>query len=191
MAKRITSSDESINEDQDEELQPSKPRKGQPDPKCLPKGYVNPFDDPEQDADGYPYVFTDIDFEIKQAPHKFDGFENEKVNLHSESKSENERIWQYTRWKTWIYLEEQEKVTVVMQRADNDKETERGTVQINAVTYYILKGVEVYVPKDVKEMILTSQNQTSMAGRQNLVTSLARKLDPVTGLPKDPTRLER
>lgn len=166
----------------------------QASPSVMPENYINPFDDPEQNADGYPYVFSDIDFELKQAPNKFDGFDklDEEISkLDKNSKSQNERIWQYKRWKTWLYLENTPKVPVVMIRGDNEKEDARGTVQINAVTYYILKGVEVYVPSDVKEQILNSQNQTSIAGRQNLIASLARKLDPVTGLPKDPNRLER
>lgn len=190
MADRITSPDENINDESVEKVTPKKVTSNNP---LFPKGYINPFDDEEQESeDSYPFIFSDVDFELKQKPRMFSGFDTSEVDMQSESKSENLRVWQYNRWKTWKYLYELPKTQVVINLEDNEMQGKtRGTVSINGVTFYIMKGIYVDAPIDVAEMIKTSQNQTNAAGRKSLLESLSQKLDPVTGSPKDVTRLER
>jgi hypothetical protein len=201
MTDRITSPDENIS---DEEVVKETPKKVLSP--LYPKDYTNPFEDPDQypnhEADDtYPYIFSDVDFELKQRPRLFNGFEDPKIQEQIEaiisdptntSKSGIERIWQYGRWKTWKYLYELSTREVVINLEENEQPGKaRGTVSINGVTFYILKGVYISAPVDVAEMIKVSQKQTNAAGQQSLLASLSLKLDPVTGLPKDLTRLER
>ena len=191
MTDKLTPWDENINGEKTEPSNKEKTSVSTVSDPTMPPNYINPFDSDNLAPDSYPYFFADIDFELKQKPRMFSGFDKMKVDINSESKSENARIWQYNRWRTWKFHYSQPFKTVVMTREDNEPADSRGTVSVNGVVYYILKGVEVEVPEDIKDMILTSQSQTSIAGRQSLVSSLSKKLDPVTGLPKDSTRLER
>lgn len=199
MSDRIVSQEEDLSEEIEEKTEkPQKPADTNP---LFPKGYVNPFDDPDNEAeDNYPFIFSDVDFDLKQSPRIFAGFEKPEIRKEIEeaikgdemSKSANNRIWQYTRWKTWKYLYELPKREAVLNLSDNEEAGKaRGTVRINGVTFWILKGTYIPMPSDIAEMIKVSQNQTNMAGKKSLLTSLSQKLDPVTGLPKDRNRLER
>jgi len=185
MPKRISQADDSR-----ELQQTSKPQTQVSYPE-MPEDYSNPFNDKHQIMeDGYPMVFSDIDWEFLHNPRYFAGMEK-IVYKQSESKSEIIQLYKYTRWKTWKYLEEQPKQSVVMTKSEDEEEFARGTVSINGVIYFILKGEEVFVPLDVKTMILTCQKQTGAAGRRDLVSSIGLKLDPKTKLPKDPSRLDK
>lgn len=165
------------------------------------KGQQIPSDDnlpandsvPEDElaADGLPLVFCDVDMDLKKSPHMFDGFEDLKPQTDDTiSKSEVDRVWQYNRWKTWKYLKSQKTRTIIIDREENEDDKARGTASINGVTYYIIKGTYVDVPMDIGKLIETSQGATAAAGQDELVSNISRKIDPVTGAPKDPTRLE-
>lgn len=203
MDDRITSPDENVSDESQEEVKKAPKKVSNP---LYPKDYTNPFDDPEQypnheAEDTYPYIFSDVDFELFQRPRLFNGFEDPKIQEQIESvihdtsnisKSGIERVWQYSRWKTWKYLYELSTTQVVINLEDNETQGKaRGTVSINGVTFFILKGVYMEMPVDIAEVIKVSQKQTNAAGQQSLLVSLSQKLDPKTGLPKDPTRLER
>lgn len=193
---RITSPDENIREEDQEITDTEEVTEEKPQTKYgqeVPQDYKNVFDIKEMQSpiSHYPIVFTDIDFELKQNPRLFAGFSNLKVNPDTESKSEIERLWMYNRWKTWLYLIAQPTERIIVNKQETEKAGTYQTAQVNGVTYYIIKNMYVYVPKDIAKLITDSQNQTDMAGHRSLIDSLANKLDPETGQPKDPMRLER
>lgn len=158
----------------------------------IPTDYKNPFDlEDNRAVDTYPFVFCDVDFEIKRSPRLFVGLDKFVIDPKSISKSDTGRIYQHTRWLTWKHLIAQKTLRIILDKEETEKEDARGTVSINGVTYYIIKNVYIDVPEDVANIIMDSQKQTVAVGQQNLVTSLAQKLDPVTGMPKDSSRLER
>lgn len=192
MSNRI-SSDDSISEEIKEE---------EPQRKIItfpeyPKDYSNPFDDDPTNfaPDNRPFVFTDIDFILKQTPRFYKGFEKiiiTKEDRNTASKSQVERLWQYDRWRLWKIYSEMEQETVIVNLGETENPDYRFTVQINSVTWYIYKNFEVLVPKEIKNRILISQRQTSMANRApSLLEYLSKQIDPQTGLPKDRTRLDR
>ena len=122
----------------------------------------------------------------------FKGFERlSGFDVDNVSKSESERVYQYTRWKTWKYFNEQPKETIIINPEDSESDRARGTASVNGVTFYIIKGVYVEVPKDIAKLIRESQGQTAAIGTAELVSGIGRKIDPVTGSAKDPARLER
>ncbi|MDE2026763.1 MAG: hypothetical protein KGJ07_09830 [Patescibacteria group bacterium] len=198
--KLVPPIDDGISE---EELEPVKenqiPVKQTPskysDLSVFPEGYVNPFDDKENTApDGYPFIFSDADFELKRNPERFNEASKLKVTdemRRTNSKTIANRIYQYDRWRIWKFTFEQKREQYMVRPFENDKPDARATVSINGVTWYILKGYDMYMPVNIKEMLMVADGAKTVDGRESLIASLSRKLDPETGLPKDPTRLER
>jgi hypothetical protein len=196
MADRLASPDDDIKEaDQEKETPKTVTAKDTAPSDGVPKNYINPFDDESNMApDGYPYVFSDIDFELKRNPRLFAGFDTMVVDMHTQSKSEIGRVWLYKRWKTWQHLVTQNKREISLELDDNDKEGTRVTAQVNGVTYFVVKGVygeNMLAPFDIYKLFMDSRSQTLAIGQESLLASLSHKLDPVTGLPKDRERLER
>ena len=145
--------------------------------------------------DGMPNVFCDVDIELKRAPRLFAGFDELKPEdvlgeNDTLSKSQGVRAWQYKRWLTWKHLKSQSLDTILVHREESEDEKARGTASINGVTYYIIKELYLKVPHDIAQLIATSQGETMQAGQSELISSLPKKIDPVTGAPKDPSRLE-